>query len=73
MDEQEITLYANIELPQDVEQAKAVGADGIGLFRTEFMFMNREELPSEDEQFEAYRSVAKAMSGKPVTIRTLDI
>ncbi len=73
LDEQEITLYANIELPQDVEQAKAVGADGIGLFRTEFMFMNREELPSEDEQFEAYRSVAKAMSGKPVTIRTLDI
>ena len=73
MDEQEISLYANIELPQDVEQAKAVGADGIGLFRTEFLFMNREELPSEDEQFEAYRNVAKAMNGKPVTIRSLDI
>lgn len=73
LDEQEISLYANIELPQDVEQAKAVGADGIGLFRTEFLFMNRDELPSEDEQFEAYRNVARAMNGKPVTIRSLDI
>lgn len=68
-----IELYANIELPQDAVRAKEIGADGIGLFRTEFLFMNRDELPDEDEQYEAYRHVVKAFSGKPVTIRTLDI
>ncbi|QDX81563.1 phosphoenolpyruvate--protein phosphotransferase [Denitratisoma sp. DHT3] len=73
LDEVEISLQANIELPQDIDQVKTVGADGVGLFRTEFLFMNRDELPDEDEQFEAYRSVAKALAGKPVTIRTLDI
>ena len=67
------SLMANIELPQDVEQAREVGADGVGLFRTEFLFMNRDDLPDEEEQFEAYRSVVKGMLGKPVTIRTLDI
>jgi phosphotransferase system enzyme I (PtsI) len=60
-------------LPQDAESAREVGADGVGLFRTEFLFMNRDELPGEDEQFEAYRSVVKALAGKPVTIRSLDI
>ena len=69
----EISLDANIELPQDIEQVRAVAATGIGLFRTEFLFMNRDELPDEDEQFEAYRSVTRALIGKPVTIRTLDI
>ncbi len=73
LDDVEITLHANIELPQDVEQAKKFGAEGIGLFRTEFLFMNRDTLPSEEEQFEAYKAVAKAMAGRPVTIRTLDI
>ncbi len=73
LDGEEVALYANIELPQDVEQVKDVGADGIGLFRTEFLFMNRDDLPDEDEQFEAYKSVAKAMAGRPVTIRTLDL
>ncbi len=73
LDGVEIQLYANIELPQDAEQARDVGADGVGLFRTEFLFMNRDELPDEDEQFEAYRSVVKGLAGKPVTIRTLDI
>jgi phosphoenolpyruvate-protein phosphotransferase (PTS system enzyme I) len=73
LDGEEIALYANIELPQDIEQVKAVGAEGIGLFRTEFLFMNRDELPDEEEQFDAYRSVAKAMAGKPVTVRTLDL
>ncbi len=73
LDDVEIVLQANIELPQDIEQVKAAGADGIGLFRTEFLFMNRDSLPGEDEQFEAYRQVAKALAGKPVTIRTLDI
>jgi phosphotransferase system enzyme I (PtsI) len=68
-----VELFANIELPEDTEQAKAVGAQGVGLFRTEFLFMNRKELPSEDEQYEAYRNVAKAMGTKPVVIRTLDL
>ncbi len=68
-----IDLQANIELPQDVEKVREVGAAGIGLFRSEFLFLNRDDLPSEDEQFEAYREVADAMHGRPVTIRTLDL
>jgi len=68
-----IELFANIELPEDTEQARAVGAQGVGLFRTEFLFMNRKETPSEDEQYEAYREVAKTMGTKPVVIRTLDL
>lgn len=73
LDGEQVQLFANIELPQDVEQVKEVEADGIGLFRTEFMFLNRDALPDEDEQFEAYRSVVQAMKGRPVTLRTLDI
>ena len=68
-----IELFANIELPQDMADVKESGAQGIGLFRTEFLFMNRKVLPSEDEQFEAYREVAKSMEGRPVVIRTLDL
>lgn len=73
LDGEQISLLANIELADDVRQAREVDADGIGLFRTEFLFMNRDTLPGEDEQFEAYRSVAQAMKGRPITIRTLDI
>jgi phosphotransferase system enzyme I (PtsI) len=73
LDGEVISLEANIELPPDAERAREVGADGVGLFRTEFLFMNRDELPAEDEQFEAYRQVVKSFPGKPVTIRTLDI
>jgi phosphotransferase system enzyme I (PtsI) len=73
LDGETVELHANIELPQDAERAKEVGADGVGLFRTEFLFMNRDDLPGEDEQFEAYRSVVKVLGDKPVTIRTLDI
>lgn len=68
-----IELHANIEVPEDVTQAKAAGATGVGLYRTEFLFMNRREMPDEEEQFHAYRRVAEAMKGMPVTIRTLDI
>ena len=68
-----VHLYANIELPSDLDAVKAAGAAGIGLFRSEFLFMNRRELPDEDEQYEAYRSVVEGMKGRPVTIRTLDI
>ncbi len=68
-----IELYANIELPQDMPEVLEAGAQGVGLFRTEFMFLNRKELPGEEEQFEAYREVAKAMQGRPVVLRTLDL
>ncbi|BEV09375.1 phosphoenolpyruvate--protein phosphotransferase [Methylophilus sp. DW102] len=68
-----IDLLANIEVPDDVVAAKASGAVGVGLYRTEFLFMNRTEMPDEQEQFEAYKHVAEAMKGQPVTIRTLDI
>src|SRR5262245_19293601 len=68
-----IELFANIELPQDAPEAIEAGAEGVGLFRTEFLFLNRKELPGEDEQFEAYRHVVQAMQGKPVVLRTLDV
>ena len=68
-----IALHANIELPAEAEQAFESGAAGVGLFRTEFLFMNRPGLPDEDEQYEAYRAAVVAMKGLPVTIRTLDI
>jgi len=73
MDGVTVDLQANIELPQDVKEANEAGAAGIGLFRSEFLFLNRDDLPSEDEQFESYREVADAMHGRPVTIRTLDL
>jgi phosphotransferase system enzyme I (PtsI) len=68
-----VELFANIELPQDLGDVQESGAQGVGLFRTEFLFMNRKVLPTEDEQFEAYREVAKALDGRPVVIRTLDL
>src|SRR5687767_2922787 len=63
-----IELYANIELPDDLAATVEAGASGVGLFRSEFLFLNRAGLPSEDEQFEAYRRVAEGMEGKPVVI-----
>ena len=68
-----IELHANIEVPEDVAAVKASGATGIGLYRTEFLFMNKREMPDEEEQFQAYKQVAEAMHGLPVTIRTLDL
>lgn len=73
LDDVRVDLMANIELPDDVQAVKDNGADGVGLFRTEFLFLNRREIPSEDEQFEAYRKVVKGMAGKPVVIRTYDL
>ncbi len=72
LDGVQVELLANIDLPPDVREAIDEGATGIGLFRSEFLFLNRGDLPSEDEQFEAYRQVVKAMKGRPVVIRTLD-
>ncbi len=68
-----ISLEANIELPDEVDLALAHGATGIGLFRSEFLFIGRSSLPTEEEQYLAYSSVVKAMQHRPVTIRTLDI
>ncbi|MFC4819377.1 phosphoenolpyruvate--protein phosphotransferase [Dokdonella ginsengisoli] len=68
-----IALYANAESPADVAQARALGAAGVGLYRTEFLFLQRKEIPSEDEQFLAYRDLVLGMGGLPVTIRTLDL
>ncbi|MDE2149669.1 MAG: phosphoenolpyruvate--protein phosphotransferase [Gammaproteobacteria bacterium] len=67
-----IRLLANIELPEDADEAAALGAEGVGLYRTEFLFMNRRQPPSEDEQYEAYARVVARVAG-PITIRTLDL
>jgi phosphoenolpyruvate-protein phosphotransferase (PTS system enzyme I) len=72
-DHRHIHLLANIELPHDVEAARANGAEGIGLYRTEFEYMNRAAPPDEEELFAAYHFVVDGMGGRPVTIRTLDL
>jgi len=72
LNNEKIELLANIEVPEDISSVKDNRASGIGLFRTEFLFMNRKELPNEEEQFEIYKSVAKSMKDKTVVIRTLD-
>src|SRR6185312_6047492 len=68
-----VTLLANLELPREAEAAVAGGAEGVGLLRTEFLFMNRPDLPDEEEQYQALRTILKAMDGRPVTVRTLDV
>lgn len=72
-DGRRIGLLANLELPREVAMAINAGAEGVGLVRTEFLFMNREDLPSEDEQYKALREIVDGMDGRPVTIRTLDV
>ena len=72
LNNEKIELLANIEVPGDISSVKDNRASGIGLFRTEFLFMNRKELPNEEEQFKIYKSVAKSMKDKTVVIRTLD-
>jgi phosphoenolpyruvate-protein phosphotransferase (PTS system enzyme I) len=69
----EIALEANLELPVELAQAVASGAAGLGLVRSEFLFMNRDDLPDEDEQYAAYVALVRGMEGKPVTVRTLDL
>lgn len=68
-----VRLTANIEFPEEIPSVIAHGAEGIGLYRTEFFYMNRSDLPTEEEQYEAYRHVAKATAPHPVTIRTIDL
>ncbi|MCL1990685.1 MAG: phosphoenolpyruvate--protein phosphotransferase [Defluviitaleaceae bacterium] len=72
-DGQQVELVANVGTPEDAKGAVAHGAEGIGLYRTEFLYMDRSELPTEEEQFVAYKAVLEAMQGKPVVVRTLDI
>ena len=73
LDRVKVDMLANIEGPDDIHAALENGAEGIGLFRTEFIFLGRGDMPSEEEQFEAYRKVVKGMDGRPVTIRTFDL
>ncbi len=73
LDEQKVELLANIEMPDDTAGAVSVGAQGVGLFRSEFLFMGRSKLPDEQEQYLAYRKAVEGMNGLPVTIRTVDI
>ncbi len=73
IDAVDVQLFANIELPGDVPVALGAGAEGIGLFRTEFLFLDRGDMPDEKEQYEAYKKVVKGMAGRPVTIRTFDL
>jgi phosphotransferase system enzyme I (PtsI) len=68
-----VEVVANIGKPADVEKVLQYDGEGVGLFRTEFLFMDRDSMPTEEEQFEAYKSVAEGLAGKPVIIRTLDI
>lgn len=72
LDGQPVSLFANLDLPSDAAHAMEAGCQGVGLFRSEFLYMNRDDPPSEQEQYEAYRSVVMALKGRPVTIRTLD-
>lgn len=72
-DKRRITLYANIGLPEELEAIMNLGCDGIGLFRTEFIYISRQNLPTEDEQYEIYRLLAERMAPAPVTIRTFDL
>ncbi len=68
-----INLQANIELPEDIAAMRRAGASGVGLYRTEFLFMNRTSPPGEEEQYQAYRQMVKRLNGAPLTIRTLDL
>lgn len=73
LDGETVSLYANIERPEDLRAARAAGATAIGMYRTEFLFLNRSEIPDEDEQYAAYARVVDGMRGRAVTIRTLDL
>ena len=72
-DGETVSLQANLELPREVGQAVSAGAEGVGLLRTEFLYMNRDDLPSENEQFEALMEIVEGMAGRPITVRTLDV
>lgn len=72
-DGEQVELVANIGTPNDIDGVLNNGGEGVGLYRTEFLYMGKSELPSEEEQFDAYRTVLEKMDGKPVVVRTLDV
>jgi phosphotransferase system enzyme I (PtsI) len=73
LDGHRITIAANIELPEEIDSVISHGAEGIGLYRTEYFYMNRRDLPTEDEQFDAYKKVVTRFEGNSVVVRTLDL
>ncbi|MCK8238753.1 phosphoenolpyruvate--protein phosphotransferase, partial [Erwinia amylovora] len=73
LDGHQVEVCANIGTVRDVAGAERNGAEGVGLYRTEFLFLDRESLPSEDEQFQAYKAVAEAVGAHAVIVRTMDI
>ena len=73
LDGRRMGMWANIEFPEEVQSVLAHGGEGVGLYRTEFLYLNREELPTEEEHYRAYVSILRQMQGKPVTVRTLDL
>ncbi len=73
LDGKKVTIAANIEFPEEIPTVNQHGADGVGLYRTEYFYMNRKDLPSEDEQFEAYRHLGDAFGDKPIVVRTMDL
>ena len=73
IDGETIKLMANIELPEDIDSTRSLGADGVGLYRTEYLYMNRSTPPGEEDHYQAYRQVLLGLGGIPVTIRTLDL
>ncbi|WP_260295168.1 phosphoenolpyruvate--protein phosphotransferase [Sedimenticola hydrogenitrophicus] len=68
-----VLLMANIELPEDIQSTRELKADAVGLYRTEFLYMNRQEMPDEEEHYQTYRQVVEGLNGIPITIRTLDL
>ena len=72
-DGRRVNLYANIEFPEEIPSVLAHGGEGVGLYRTEFLYLNREELPSEEEHYRSYARILEQMAPKPVVIRTLDL
>jgi phosphotransferase system enzyme I (PtsI) len=73
LDKHKVVLSANIELPDEVPSVIAHGADGIGLFRSEFLYLNRSDFPGEEEQYQAYSTVARQLAPQPVIVRTMDL
>ncbi len=73
LDQRRLVISANIERAEDVDSVRSSGAEGVGLFRTEYLFLNRDRLPSEEEQYQVYRQVAETLKPDPVVIRTLDL
>ena len=73
VDKHTIKLMSNIEIPEEIDQVKKSKSDGIGLFRTEFLFIDRDKLPEEEEQYKIYKKIAESIYPEPIIIRTIDV